>query len=114
MEWDPSFPKLAEQEEAMLHSRGILCDQPPTPWIAEQVVAMLNTHPQSETGLELLGKALGHHAVIGAIRTGGRHHPTSPKDLATKWGIGVDAAQWTLEATTQHGVQMVLHPTLSC
>ena len=65
---------------------------------------MLNTHPQSETRLELFGKALGHHALIGIIRTGGRHHPTSPKDLATKWGIGVDAAQWTLEATTQCGV----------
>ena len=41
---------------------------------------MLDTHHQSETGLELFGKALGHHALIGAIRTVGRHHPTSPKD----------------------------------
>ena len=38
--------------------------------MAEQVVAMLNTHLQSETGLELIGQALGHHALIGAIRTG--------------------------------------------
>ena len=70
-------------------------------------MAVLNTHPQSETRLELLGKALGHHALIGVIRTGGRHHPTSPKDLAAKCGIGIDTAQWTLEVTTQHGVQMV-------
>ena len=47
--------------------------------------------------MELFGKALGHHALIGAMRAGGRHHPTSPEDLATKWGIGVDATQWTLE-----------------
>ena len=65
---------------------------------------MLNTHHQSETGLEVFGKALGYHALIGAIRAGGRHHSTSPKDLATKWGIGVDTAQWTLEVTAQHGV----------
>ena len=31
---------------------------------------MLNTHPQSETRLELFVKAVGHHALIGAIRTG--------------------------------------------
>ena len=104
MEWDPSSPKLAEQEEAMLDSRGIHHDQPPRPWMTEWVVAMLNTHRQSETRLELLCKALGHHALIGDIRTGGRHHPTSPKDLATKWYIGVDAAQQTLEVTIQCGV----------
>ena len=28
-EWDPSSPKLAEQEEAMLHFRELLLDQPP-------------------------------------------------------------------------------------
>ena len=75
---------------------------------------MLNTHPQSETGLELFDKTLGHHVLISAIRTRGRYYSTSPKDLATKWGIRVDGAQWTLEVTTQCGVQTVLHPTLSC
>ena len=59
MEWDTSSPKLAEQEEVVLDSTGLLHDQPPRPWMAEQVVAMLNTHPQSGTGLELFGKALG-------------------------------------------------------
>ena len=68
--WDPSSPKLAEQEEAMLDSRGLLQEQPPRPWTVEQVVAMLNTHPQSETRLELFGEALGHCALICAIRTG--------------------------------------------
>ena len=67
-------------------------------------MAVLDTHPQSETGLELFGKALSHCALIRAIRTGGRHHLTSPEDLATKWGIGVDVTQQTLEVTPQHGV----------
>ena len=48
-EWDPSSPKLPEQEEAMLDSRGLLHDQPPRSWTAEWIVAMLNTQPQSET-----------------------------------------------------------------
>ena len=34
-EWDPSSPKLAKQEEAMLDLRGLLHDQPPRPWMAE-------------------------------------------------------------------------------
>ena len=68
-------------------------------------MAVLNIHPQSQTRMELFGKALGHHGPIRAISTGGRHHPTCPKDLATKCGIGVDTMQQTLEATTQHGVQ---------
>ena len=32
---DPSSPKLAEQEEAMLDLWGVLHDQPPRPWMAE-------------------------------------------------------------------------------
>ena len=34
-EWDPSSTKLAEQEEATLDLRGLLCDQPPRPWTVE-------------------------------------------------------------------------------
>ena len=35
MGWDPSSPKLTEQEEAMLDLRGIVHDQPPRPWMTE-------------------------------------------------------------------------------
>ena len=61
-------------------------------------------HAQSETGLELFGRTLGYCPLIGAIRNVGRHHSTSPKDVVTKLGIGVDAVQLTLEVTTQCGV----------
>ena len=36
-----------------------------------------------------------------------------PQMLASNWGIGIETAKRTLKVTTQHGLQMVLHPTLS-
>ena len=36
-----------------------------------------------------------------------------PCTLAKNWGIGLDAARRTVEATTQKGVRTILHPTLS-
>ena len=36
-----------------------------------------------------------------------------PQMLASIWGISIKTAKRTLKVTTQCGVQMVLHPTLS-
>ena len=33
--------------------------------------------------------------------------------LAKDWCIGLKQAEWTIEATTQKGLCMILHPTLS-
>ena len=36
-----------------------------------------------------------------------------PSELAKKWGIGLDVAQRMVRRTTQRGVQLVLHPSLT-
>ena len=42
-----------------------------------------------------------------------RRRGTQPGQLATRWGIGVDTARRTIDATTQRGVRTVSHPSLS-
>ena len=51
--------------------------------------------------------------TISAIKTGKRKCVVGPRTLAKNWGIGLDGAQRTVEATTQKGVRTILHPTLS-
>ena len=51
--------------------------------------------------------------TVIAVKTGKRKCVVGPRMLAKNWGIGLDAARRTVEATTQKGVRMILHPTLS-
>ena len=51
--------------------------------------------------------------TISAVKTGKRKCVIGPRTLAKNWGIGLDAAQRTVEVTTQKGVRTILHPTLS-
>ena len=130
-EWDPSSKKFQEQEESMTDSQGKLKDDAPRDWTAQRVVAALHTHPQETIPSDWLGAALQRRAgvqlsnesgsargdrgrlSVSAIRTGKKKLPMKAQELSRKWGIGVDAAQRTLDATLQRGVRTVLHPTLS-
>ena len=50
---------------------------------------------------------------IWSVETSKKWFAVGPKTLAKRWNIGLAAAQRTIEATTQKGVQTILHPTLS-
>ena len=39
-----------------------------------------------------------------------RHSKVTPEELARKWGVGLDTARQTLQATTQYGVRKGVHP----
>ena len=39
-----------------------------------------------------------------------RHSKVGPEESACKWNIGSEMAKDMLEVTTQHGVQMAVHP----
>ncbi len=53
-------------------------------------------------------------ANISTIRSASAPGPQlTPQNLATNWGINVRTPTRTVQATTQRGIRMVLHPTLS-
>jgi hypothetical protein len=41
-----------------------------------------------------------------------RHSKVGPEELSRKWNIGLQTVKDTLDATTQHGVRMAVHPML--
>jgi hypothetical protein len=52
-------------------------------------------------------------ASISSIKTLTRREGIDAETLAQNWGIGLETARQTVRVTTQRGVTMVLHPTLS-
>jgi hypothetical protein len=49
-----------------------------------------------------------------SIITNDRHSKVTPEELSRKWNIGLQTAKDTLQATTQYGVQMAIHPMTKC
>ena len=47
---------------------------------------------------------------ISSVNTQTRHSEITPKELARKWRIGLQAAKDTLKVTTQHGIRHAIHP----
>ena len=57
--------------------------------------------------------AMEDSVTIASIKVTERKPGIDPVTLARNWGIGLETAKRTVNATTQRGIQTVLHPTLS-
>ena len=131
-EWDPTTSHFEEQENNMLEPNGKLRDKP-IGWSTERVVAAMHSIPQHEPIDYHFGQALKQavrvvssvqarridsrsamKAVpIKAVKSSAKTYPITAKQLTRNWGISLKRAEATIEATTQHGVRTLLHPTLS-
>ena len=118
-DWDPSLKRFQQQEDAdMVHADRQLKD-PVESWGMRWVVSLLHSVPQQETPDFYLGDAmrsreLAHEPqTIGSITSGVRQPNIQAPQLAKSWGIGLETAARTIEATTQRGLRTVLHNTLS-
>ena len=111
-----------EQEDAIVDTRGNIRKE----YIqnrSDKIIATVGTNTpassdQTVTEDQQLATALvaAVHipsGTISAVKTGKRKCVVGPRTLAKNWGIGLDAAQRTVETTTQMGVRTILHPTLS-
>ena len=47
---------------------------------------------------------------ISAIQTKSRHSEIKAHELALCWGMGIETAERTIQATTQLGVRSAIHP----
>lgn len=121
-EWDPGTSRFQEQEDAMLDTDGKLRD---VKWGTRRIVSALQSipqqsHPDSDFGPALIANVNVKYvsakekrdACVGSVKSGKRGTAIGPETLAKNWGIGLNKAKRTLEATTQHGVRTMLHPTL--
>ena len=118
-EWDPQDSRFGEQESAMLDSRGRLREKPEE-WNSKRIVAALHSIPQgymdgSEFGQALQGtvrlkSVTARDKRLAAVRTSEKGRPVSARRLAKLWGIGLKAAERTLESTTQRVIRTVSGP----
>ena len=114
-EWDPSTTRFEEQEAAMLDEQGTLLQRTERPH-QDRLVASLYSIPQNGQPDYDLAQALSsnvkirptakdkRNVVLKSIETDKRLTSFSTKTLAKNWGIGLETARRTLEATTQRGV----------
>ena len=110
------------KEEAMLQADGQLED-PIESWSLKRTISVLNTIPQSETLDFHLGDTMHSHELvntdthgpqtIASITSSVRKPCIQATHLAKNWGIELETATCTVEATTQRGLWTVLHNTLS-
>ena len=106
----------------MLQADGQLKD-PIESWSLKRMISVLHSIPQSETLDFHLGDAMYSHELvnidthgpqgIGSITSGVRKPGIQATQLAKNWGIGLETATQTVEATTQRGLHTILHNTLS-
>ena len=89
----------------------------------KHTISILNTIPQSETPEFHLCDAIHSHVhackdahalqTVASVASGIRKPCIQAAKLAKNWGIGLETATRTVEATTQRGLRTVLHNTLS-
>ena len=121
-EWDPQSMRFREQEDAMLDTRGNIRKEniqnrndkiiatvgTNTPTSSDQMIT-----EDQQLATALVAAVHISSGTISVVKTGKRKCVIGPHTLAKHWGIGLDAARRTVEATTQKGVRTILHPTLS-
>ena len=112
-DWDLASKTFQQQEEAMLQADGQLKD-PIESWSLKRMISVLHGILQSETLDFHLGDAMHSHELvdtdthgpqsIGSITSGIRKPSIQANQLAKNWGIGLETATHTVEATTQRGL----------
>ena len=58
-------------------------------------------------------KELTAAVVVSEVRPGTRRKGITAETIAEKWGIGIETARRTVNATTQRGLRTIQHPSLS-
>ena len=125
-EWEPSVMGLDELESAMVDVDGSVRERGVGNWSQEhtsRVIAALSQEGITEPPAESLAGALLSQVrvkaknqkpvKVSAIKTGAKKWKVGPAALAKRWGIGIGAAQRTIECTTQHAVRNMINPTLT-
>ena len=114
--WVPSTDQFRIQEEAMVDTAGELHDDPEH-WSQSQIIGTFNSTRGDEVhAFHQLGKALNTQErlrAIGSLHSGTKGKKIGPKQLVQNWGISLETAQCTYDATTQKAIHTLTKDHLS-
>ena len=104
-EWDPHSPTFAQTEERILPH-------------ALRMSSTDHRHSISSFGLISVPQCkflqgTNYFVNVSTTATSTRKSTLHPERLARNWGIGIEAAKRTLQATTQRGIRTISNPALS-
>ena len=104
-DWVPNTSRFSDQETAVnIQTEG-------NEVAYHAVVACISFHHHS-LPLKRFGKVpVKVKRTIKAMKSGTRQNRVGATLLAKRWGIGIEKAQRTIDATTQHVVRTTLHDT---
>ena len=108
-EWIPSTDRFRTQGEAMVDIAG--------EWSQARIISALNSIRGDEVhAFHQLGVALnGQEQLrsIGSLHSKTKGKKISPKQLSQNWGISLETAQCTYDATTQKAIRTLTKDHLS-
>ena len=115
-EWIPSTDRFRMQEEAMVDMAGELRDEPEH-WSLSRIIGALNSvRGNEEHAFHQLGVALNGQEqlrMIGSLHSKNKAKKIGPKQLSQNWGISLETAQRTYDATTQKAIRTLTKDHLS-
>jgi transposase len=136
-DWDPSNTIFAEQEDAMLDSRGQLKHPFADRGHGRQISKILSEHTPIPIPPKLSDTFTDEAAFLKSLEASvkvsslqlhkppniptttisslevGKPIPTmTPETLAKNFGVSTDIAKRTLQVTTQRGIRRVMHPSV--
>ena len=115
-EWIPSTDQFRTQEEVMVDAAGELLDDPEH-WSQSWIICIFNSIRGDEVhAFHQLGEVLNAQEQlrsIGSLHCRTKGKKIRPKQLAQNWGISLETAQCTYDATMQKAIRMLTKDHLS-
>lgn len=118
-EWDPHSNTFVEHEQRIIDGHDIV------PPLKGRIIGSIQaTHQLGDSDNETLEDQSSyllpnsaelnspaiHRWMVSSAKTQDRRFRITPQELASKWGIGVETAKKTLQATTQLAIRQAIHP----
>jgi hypothetical protein len=106
-EWNPKCESFQENEQLVLQGQGHVIEK-------HRIIGSIQPSLESsDFPLQIplpSDLSIASLTSLATTQSSTRKSSVSPNELATKWNIGLETAQQTVQATTQLAIRQAIHP----